>query len=278
MRGALNLRNAIFLIFGAIALSGVARGEVVVSTLGYIPSYPAFVPDIGTGSPGDFGESITAPNLPVVQLSAFQFDLGSAGTVPVNFRAAVFNFDAVDLKVIGLPLYESSVLNALPVGSLDGYQLFDFDAGDISLVPGNSYLLLLSQDNLQNATNYQLPVTPAEDGDVYSGGEVIFVTANTPFPNLSGDPSGSFLPGQDLAFSATFDVPEPTCLVVIIPGVLLFGHRRAYQQRLRVTQQAGYALLKSEPICRPAPTLTLPRITRGGERGDAWRKIFVCEF
>jgi hypothetical protein len=218
-------------ILAAFLITSVPRqlkAEDVISTLNSIPTYPSFVPAIGTGLPGDFGQLITAPNLPTVVLNSFEFELGSAGTIPVSFLAAVYSFDPVNLKVIGLPLYASSIMSVAPIGVADDYQLFTFDVDNLSLTPGGSYLLLLSQDNLGNGTNYQLPVTPSQDGDIYPGGEIVEVDASTPFPNLSVDDTNPFIPPQDLAFSATFNLPEPSGvpLALLALPLLLIRLRR----------------------------------------------------
>lgn len=217
-----------------IAIPSQLHAEDVISTLNSIPMYPSFVPAIAAGLPGDFGQTLAAPNMPAVALNSFQFELGSAGAIPVSFLAAVYSFDPVNLKVIGLPLYTSSIMIADPIGLAGDYQLFTFETGNLSLTPDGSYLLLLSQDNLGNGTNYQLPVTPAQDGDVYPGGEIVEVYAHTPFPNLSVDDTTSFIPAQDLAFSATFNVPEPNCVpmaLLALSPLFIRRRRRAGESR-----------------------------------------------
>ena len=172
-----------------------------------------------------YGETITALSVDTL-LTSFSFEMnlpGKASGQPSNtlFKGYVYAWDGDSAS--GAQLFASPVIDK----STNGFELITFDTGGITLTSGATYVLFASTSGLQGAG---LGTWGRPDGNVYSGGEFVFLNNGSDASLWTTSPwlKGDLGPGGDLAFKATFSsrpnsVPEPTSLVllsVVLAGVV----------------------------------------------------------
>ena len=213
----------------AAALTSFAAGTahaasvVVSTTAGWDGSSAVY--NWGQGSVTQtYGQTVTAPS-GTAALNGFSFIiqdlndnavLGASG--PITYQANVYQWDPSGSHPFGAALYQSAVSTTPGTGT----GLFietSFNTGTVPVTPGTQYVLFLTTDGIVGSANgstawaYQFT-------DPYAGGAFWFLNdANAANLTATAWTDSTFFGqagGNDLIFTATFQVPEPV-------GAALFG-------------------------------------------------------
>jgi hypothetical protein len=160
-----------------------------------------------------YGQTVTAP-AHAIGLDDFSFIVQDANDYiglgvpgPIKYQAYVYGWDSVNVQPTGPALFQSPVQQT-PGTNTGNFMTLSFATPGTAVVGGNQYLLFLTTDGIASPpdgnTAWAFPFA-----DVYAGGQFQFMNDSDGFwSNASGfSPAGS-----DLAFTATFNVPEPATL------------------------------------------------------------------
>jgi hypothetical protein len=183
-----------------------------------------------------YGQSVTAP-AHATSLQGFSFiiqdvndyvGLGVPG--PITYQAYVYQWDPVTQHITGSALWQSGVLQT-PGTNTGAFQTTSFSTPGASVTPNKQYMLFLTTDGIATPTDGNTDWGFLYS-DAYSGGA--FQYLNDPnfsdLSTISWSNSSAFGsdPGSDLAFTASFQIPEPASVGLLGFAMLGLGvlHRR----------------------------------------------------
>jgi hypothetical protein len=237
------LMRRISTAFAALAVSALAStadAQTTISTLGSWSGASFSAAAFGTTGPQTIGQTVAVPTASNV-LNGFSFflaNLTNGGTT--QLQGYVIGWSPTATTGIGSVLYQSALR---PASGTTAFQRYDFDTGNLALVSGNVYALLVSVAGItgqptlgSNLIGAITGGTPNVSQDVYAGGGTVSLNGGTNF--TAPVTPWSFSP-NDLAFEARFSggtttppsttVPEPASVGLVATGLLgvaLRGLRR----------------------------------------------------
>jgi hypothetical protein len=189
----------------------VCVAECVGGSFIYFPSSGGTVSTGGVS----MGQIITAPpgDEP---LNSFKFYGIGLADPPANtkFNISVYEFDPVAMNRMGLPLFDSGILELNSTSKIP----FEFDTGGIDITAGKKYLFELNQEGYGNSAKLALSYS----NSTYEGAQALKHLTTNQWVPMGGVPN--------LAFQAVFGtVPEPSTIALLLTvafGGLLWWRRR----------------------------------------------------
>ncbi len=190
----------------------------------------------GGGAFSTFAQTFVTPAA-APSLQSFTIFLGDdfGQGADLSFRAHVFEFNLTTFRLVGAPLYSSTLrTGSTNISALDAY-LFNI-AGGVTLNSGSTYALVVSALGtvpgtfaalVDGATN----AIGTSSSNAYAGGSAYRSTATGSLADLALANAFQAADHPDLAFSATFQstVPEPSTVLLVGAGlglVMLLRRRR----------------------------------------------------
>jgi len=138
-------------------------------------------------------------------------------------------------------LWQSGIMQT-PNTNTGAFLTTSFSTGAIPLSPGQPYVFYLTTDGVPAPTDGNTTWGYLY-ADAYAGGGFVFL--NDPnfadLGNVAWENSNSFGydPGSDLAFTATFAVPEPSSMLLLGAALPVFLLRRRSRGQLHTVRRAG---------------------------------------
>lgn len=220
-----------------VAMKSLAVAVALAASVWTSAAVAATVIDTSAGPFGavePFGETDTATYGQTFTVSgpekyltrfAFRFD-DFLDTDTVDFAAYVYAWDGT--KATGPALYTSAMRTSTDNGGAGGMEEFSFATGYVPLVIGDQYVAFLSVtdyfDGEPGTSFWEL-----SDTDVLPGGAFVFTNNSSDMSLLTSqewDSSSVFVDGQDTWFKATFSIPAPLSLGLLVAGALALGAAR----------------------------------------------------
>jgi len=138
------------------------------------------------------------------------------------FGAYVMKWDGS--KAIGPILFESGHIRTTGNLLKWGFEQIDVDTGGLHLDVGGRYVAFFS------VTDYiSGPLSSgwaAYVGEAYANGTFVYIDNGSSFSALTTTPWVTNYPGGDLAFTMSFNIPEPTTLLLLGLGSFVLTKRK----------------------------------------------------
>jgi hypothetical protein len=196
----------------ACAIAGLSLAVSHAQATTYSSTAGGDISSFGSPDTTSYGETFIAPGGDL-QSWTFTIDGGSGG----NFKFVVAGWNGS--YAVGPALFTSATLTATGQAG-DSHTVSDIN---LDLTAGSAYIAYMTVAGVLNPTP-GVSVASADDNGGLSG-KFVFLNSGGADPLMLAN-SWSAWAGSNLAFSATFDVPEPASLAVLGAGVAGLGMLR----------------------------------------------------
>ncbi len=214
-----------------LLMSAVAQAELIDTTATWDGA--SGTSTLGDGSTTTYGQTFRTPaGTPILDSFSFFMDDREELSELIEFAAYVMEWSAgvasIDLSMAtGTVLYDSGSRTTTNNGAADGMEQVTFSTGGLSLDPSKQYVAFLDVTKFLDGINDGAIMGTLPLGfDAYSDG--YFTIVNSPgndfaLLTMTGwntfDGIGS--PHRDAAFMASFSVPIPPSIAMLLPALIL---------------------------------------------------------